>query len=188
MVFVSRFGVSLSLCLFLSSHPSPHTHDLLLCPPPFATSSSPWCVARCVRTAGWRWMMPFATSSWTSPVFHPGWLGRATSSRQSSTKLSPPKRSITRAKVLCKLKRDTDIKFSSYRCNINRVFCFFQGVLLNIVLVMNEKFVIKWQELMKEKALSSLVIATVFVQNFFPTKIKWDYLDTSTLFWKFHYH
>lgn len=127
MVFVSRFGVSLSLslCLFLPSHPSSHDHDLLLCPPPFATSSSPWCFARCVRTAGWRWMMPFATSSWTSPVFHPGWLGRATSSRQSSTKLSPPKRSITRAKVPCKHKQDTDIKLLSYCFNINIVFLYF---------------------------------------------------------------
>lgn len=102
MVFVSRFGVSLpsSPSLFFS-HSTPHNHYFHLCPtPPSATSSSLWCFARCVHTAGWRWMMPFATSSWTSPVFHPGWLGRMTSSKQLSTKLSPPKRSITRAKVL----------------------------------------------------------------------------------------
>lgn len=120
MVFVSRFGVSLpSFLLSLSSHPSSHNHYFHLCPTPpppppssspSTTSSSLWCFARCVHTAGWRWMMPFATSSWTSPVFHPGWLGRMTSFRQLSTKLSPPKRSITRAKVLYQHKQDTDIK------------------------------------------------------------------------------
>lgn len=188
MVFVSRFGVSLSLflslCLFLSSHPSSHNRDLLLCPP-FATSSSPWCFAHCVRTAGWRWMMPFATSSWTSPVFHPGWLGRATSSRQSSTKSSPPKRSITRAKVLWKRKQDRDIKFLFHCFDSNIAFSttesifygIFQGFLLPIVLALNEKFVIKWQKLMKEKILGSL---NVFLA-------RWDRLDTSN-FWKFHYH
>lgn len=59
--------------------------------------------ACCVCTAGWRWMMPFATSSWTSPVFHPGWQGRTTSCRRSSTKLSLPKKSITKAKVQWKV-------------------------------------------------------------------------------------
>lgn len=167
------------------SHPTPllttttFSCVLLLSPP-----SSPWCFARCVRTAGWRWMMPFATSSWTSPVFHPGWLGRATSSRQSSTRLSPPKRSITRAKVLCKHKQDTDIKSLSYCFNVNIVFLYFPRRFAHHCLGNEWKVCHKMTEINERESpqFSCYSYSWVFVQNFFPTKIAWDYLDTSTLF------